>query len=51
MILDALSYLLGVVPTNTSNERLRHQDCIILLLKNRPYYSRKAAERIPRLKY
>jgi hypothetical protein len=33
MILDALSYLLGIVPADTSDEYLWHQDYIVLLLK------------------
>jgi hypothetical protein len=33
MILDALSYLLGVAPANISDEYLQHQDRVVLLLK------------------
>jgi hypothetical protein len=33
MILDALNCLLGVAPTDTSNECLQHQDCVVLLPK------------------
>jgi hypothetical protein len=33
MILDTLSYILGVAPADISNEYLQYQDHVILLLK------------------